>query len=452
MLSYCLPWSLLAAIFWRLGSCSAIQNGLMRRDALGQADQLGNSFIFRRRRTRRRAEATANAMDFGGAGAGTQWKGWSWSPSSMAIGRDMFQGFGIDRPAFAKSERCTDTTCEDCTLVSSCWHGDDVEYVEQDIWDMIKLAFRGFPSEGGIFVDVAAGSTFTSYVQEVSVKCVGNRGKWFLKVIEITNGKLEVFVNHILHTTIYTDIVSHLMDHLYEIPVGDKEESNVRVVFSPTDKSKESRSVAILNALNIDVAVEECMTATACLEKLGDQHGFEFTLRNNNTLQWQCLENRTDSFPDELKTLCGLWLDCMSPDKIHALKVFLSTVFGGSAAGGVLTEFTRGQVLNATEDPNTCVDPSVEDPETWQCNCLENMENECGGVDEVCFRRLMCEEDLICSSWKTTHCATTAAVTTAAPVLMDFQKRSARSKGEIAKTNRQGSEGGLDESLAGKCV
>merc|ERR1719506_2150879 len=31
----------------------------------------------------------------------------------------------------------------------------------------------------------------------------------------------------------------------------------------------------------------------------------------------------------------------------------------------------------ALEDESTCADPSIEDPESWQCNCAENMERVC---------------------------------------------------------------------------
>jgi len=52
----------------------------------------------------------------------------------------------------------------------------------------------------------------------------------------------------------------------------------------------------------------------------------------------------------------------------------------------------------------SCVDPALDDPESWECECVEEMTGTCGGVDEECFRGLLCKNANICAEWKQTHC------------------------------------------------
>jgi len=52
----------------------------------------------------------------------------------------------------------------------------------------------------------------------------------------------------------------------------------------------------------------------------------------------------------------------------------------------------------------SCVDPALDDPESWECECAEDMTATCGGVDEECFRGLLCKNANICAEWKQTHC------------------------------------------------
>ena len=48
-------------------------------------------------------------------------------------------------------------------------------------------------------------------------------------------------------------------------------------------------------------------------------------------------------------------------------------------------------------DPDGCKNPASEDPESWDCECAENMKEECakrgevGPLLEACFCQLMCE-------------------------------------------------------------
>ena len=48
----------------------------------------------------------------------------------------------------------------------------------------------------------------------------------------------------------------------------------------------------------------------------------------------------------------------------------------------------------------SCVDPALDDPESWECECVEQMTVKCGSVDEECFRGLLCKNVNICEAWK----------------------------------------------------
>merc|ERR1719198_1114843 len=63
-------------------------------------------------------------------------------------------------------------------------------------------------------------------------------------------------------------------------------------------------------------------------------------------------------------------------------------------------------------DEKLCMDPRTEDPESWACDCYEKMKERCAavepsisGYDEtLCLRAIFCEEDKVCTSWKSTFC------------------------------------------------
>jgi len=57
------------------------------------------------------------------------------------------------------------------------------------------------------------------------------------------------------------------------------------------------------------------------------------------------------------------------------------------------------------DDAPSCVNPAEDDPGTWACECMDETIDYCGGTNEECFVRVMCDNSNICQSWKTTNCA-----------------------------------------------
>ena len=79
------------------------------------------------------------------------------------------------------------------------------------------------------------------------------------------------------------------------------------------------------------------------------------------------------------------------------------------------------EVQNRREDVDDCVNPEVDDPESWECECLEDMRADCAlpkhpGMNklmqtldpklplESCLRIIMCKKETICQSWRDQHC------------------------------------------------
>jgi len=83
----------------------------------------------------------------------------------------------------------------------------------------------------------------------------------------------------------------------------------------------------------------------------------------------------------------------------------------------------------------TCVEPSFEDPESWDCECAEVMITACSGKDlESCIRTLLCLNPNVCLSWKKDHC--TGALVA--------ERSQVSSKAAL--------DGTLDGAMQGKCA
>merc|ERR1719262_1698058 len=51
-----------------------------------------------------------------------------------------------------------------------------------------------------------------------------------------------------------------------------------------------------------------------------------------------------------------------------------------------------------------CIDPLEDDPEAWNCDCLQNLQAACGGENPTCYHEKFCAACGVCLSWKQTHC------------------------------------------------
>jgi len=63
--------------------------------------------------------------------------------------------------------------------------------------------------------------------------------------------------------------------------------------------------------------------------------------------------------------------------------------------------------VSGQEEGPDCINPLVQDAESWTCDCFEEMQSVCralGPHDELCMRAHLCEHPRICYSWKEQAC------------------------------------------------
>merc|ERR1711959_608365 len=84
---------------------------------------------------------------------------------------------------------------------------------------------------------------------------------------------------------------------------------------------------------------------------------------------------------------------------------------------------TASTTTGATSDPataildgevGTCMNPLLEDVESWACDCYDEMETRCQQLSsepfysqELCMRALVCDSPRVCSEWKAAACSAT---------------------------------------------
>jgi len=286
----------------------------------------------------------------------------------------------LERPEAVKSERCDEKVCHVCQHKSDdgCWHG-------------TSAGDKG--NRGDMTVAVQANSHFSSFTQEVFLSCSSSAGSYELKVNSIDNGKIAVYVNSKLvqETTTVGQIA-------FTFDTGTK--ARVRAVFTPIEKGSPSGAIAKIQGKGIDESVDACMTTKLCMPKLGDGSNAAFELRNSNDLQYKCLASGAGSLSSHLQSECTAWVICLPDETEEVLKVLLK-ISGASLTSSSLADkvSTQGN-LTSSVDPNSCIDPAVDDPESWDCECAKDMTTSCGGVDEACFKRILCGKAEICQTWK----------------------------------------------------
>eukprot|EP00747_Dinoflagellata_sp_TGD_P113263 gnl/TRDRNA2_/TRDRNA2_171665_c2_seq4.p1 gnl/TRDRNA2_/TRDRNA2_171665_c2~~gnl/TRDRNA2_/TRDRNA2_171665_c2_seq4.p1 ORF type:complete len:280 (-),score=44.26 gnl/TRDRNA2_/TRDRNA2_171665_c2_seq4:255-1094(-) len=170
---------------------------------------------------------------------------------------------------------------------------------------------------------------------------------------------------------------------------------------------------AVIRALSFFMpdTFANCEDTKVCLEILGaNASGLE--LRNSNLLQWQCLMSLFDAMSSDQKQTCEAWKVCLSNnDEHHAERILAFLNATGVGAGGPATT----PVLLAADPAQQCIDPRTSDPESWDCDCFEEMHRRCeelgasqefafGGFGDLCLRAQYCMSDNVCGHWNSKIC------------------------------------------------
>jgi len=344
------------------------------------------------------------------------------------------------RPELVKMQVCEDaTSCSDCTDQSACWHGAFVEAMPS-----LKL-------------DVPANGPHNRFVAEVWASCSDGKGIWKVSGEVIQNGVLNVYVNgELFKTVVESEVIT--------VPVV--KDSRVRVEFVRTDTATRASGHIYLLASHIDAYVDNCMGVKNCLVDLGDGTDAAFLFRNSNAKQLQCIYATTTAEQNTVSDHCRPWVTCLSqePGRKDKLKILLKAAIGKDADQGQLlsrtgtSSFGAGGRRAGVGGGGRCIDPAAEDAESWDCECMAEMAEACGGADEACFRTLLCRQNKVCRSWKNKNCGSSFSLIAKqnGSIKEDalFMRRevvaaSVTHDAEVMLTRQSGS---LDGSLEGKCT
>jgi len=341
-------------------------------------------------------------------------------------------------------------------------------------------------------LDVPAVGGYNHHKAELWASCHADSGKWTLKILSeepgskedrhgngLQNGVLTLYVNGKMFKTISPDTEQLT----FEIPItGD---SHIMVVFTRTDRTKAAWALISMQARDMDAGADKCMGVKDCLRDLVGSEA-AYALRNSNKHQWKCVMADSSVKRIAISKECDVWFGCLSTEgQLEKMQTFLGAAMrprGGKGAlldkrskknskmakkkdskkpkkantskknslgqkNSLVSEATDS--VSATDSP--CFDPSTEDPESWECECFDEMAESCGGPNEECIRDMMCNKCSLCLSWKQTHCSSKQVqkhkkkCTGTSSLLM---QRSENNETTTAKGNMDGT---LQDTLKGKC-
>jgi len=330
------------------------------------------------------------------------------------------------RPEAVKMLVCekTSSKCSGCTTQDSCWRGVGSGYLK---------------------LNVSASASANNYAAEMWASCAAGNGIWKVRTSKnaLENGVLKIFVDGLLYKTVHaSDVEQAYKSH--EVPIAKN--THVRVVFKRITTGLAAYGKILMYARGVDEYVDDCMGHKNCLVSLGDGTDSAFLFRNSNVKQLACLVASSPGDRDAVSDHCNVWATCVSSSgltsKLKALLGAAITPHGSLAEGE-----TNIQKLN---DAEGCVDPSVEDPEAFDCECMDKMTASCGEVNEECFNGILCKNTNVCDSWKDAHCADVLLakqnISIKAPQTKSAGLMRRDAQGAIATVDDH-----LDSALSGKC-
>lgn len=389
----------------------------------------------------------------------------------------------LTRPETVKSTACNSNGCQPCTNPTSCFHG-------------VTQSISGWRGKWGLqAIDVPAGTPFTHYMVEVWADCADHEtATWYLWTSRdrVSNGALTIIINEekdgrAQTRNVKTNWIPGSSGGEY-VTIDNVKDARVQVVFNP-DRTVQSKASFWLEVYKADEAVDSCMGMKACLRGFGDGKRDSFELRNSNTLEKKCLQGITAGMSQNMIKKCRIWEKCVKSagSKPHLLALMSAAAMVYPA----LIEENQTQhqdddyemAMIAKEDgtrrgapfkPQTptraqlCIDPSKDDPESWDCDCQKTWSAWCRKPANAakplnqCLNDVMCGHDKICCSWKRRHCPRRSRCRGNSFIDVDSSganhtHQSAMVQRSVASfTQKSGTvsdlDGSVDDALAGKCT
>jgi hypothetical protein len=333
-----------------------------------------------------------------------------------------------DRPEWAKTYRCVSDsadTCEDCYVPTTKPRWTLSLQDALNCWDHGGFA-HGARAGPRIWVDV--GQAWQKYSYLIHLRCEAGAASIKFGIFDIGHATLRYLFDgedvtqdrfNVRFGNIPTEL-GHAIDLnspiesfktwalpkgtsstwrnivLMNIPLSEAGPHELLFEFLP-NPDRQDAAFANLQEIHIFMppVYADCEDSKACLKKLTWTNGAQ--LRNNNTLQRECLTTEP-----EPHSACQRWRDCLNSSISDQLLALLNAAFPAATA--------TSNESQATVSSHDCMNPATEDPESWMCDCYETMLSRCQEINmlrisiDVCIRAQYCQYDRVCASWKAKSC------------------------------------------------
>eukprot|EP00747_Dinoflagellata_sp_TGD_P211914 gnl/TRDRNA2_/TRDRNA2_85080_c0_seq1.p1 gnl/TRDRNA2_/TRDRNA2_85080_c0~~gnl/TRDRNA2_/TRDRNA2_85080_c0_seq1.p1 ORF type:complete len:536 (+),score=65.24 gnl/TRDRNA2_/TRDRNA2_85080_c0_seq1:102-1709(+) len=382
----------------------------------------------------------------------------------------------LSRPIWQKTLRCTgptETSCEPC-IESECWTWKTVEPPK-------RMRRRRAPTakeeEKNLMQSLTldAESKFQRFISAVHVQCAsprigivfvpkylyGGKLRFFWDGVEITkeNGfDMETNDNYDpsrsqskrskKRQTRKEKKTQRFRKWSWDVPHPGGHEFTMEFT-----KYKGQRARIDIQGLSFYMpsSYATCQDTKVCLSMLGSSPA-AMELRNDNTFQMKCLKLGWRFLPEPKKSACMSWHKCLDKvddgkhDKVTELLHILEAAHVGSQAA-------------VTQEPSDkqCIFPPTADPESWDCDCHDEMLCRCREIQHnhkldlqqefvpACLNAQFCLHPGVCPGWKKASCG--GKIQELQRVLQGLPKDkcTASSLSEIRHDNRENKSMALQE-------
>eukprot|EP00747_Dinoflagellata_sp_TGD_P212100 gnl/TRDRNA2_/TRDRNA2_85228_c0_seq1.p1 gnl/TRDRNA2_/TRDRNA2_85228_c0~~gnl/TRDRNA2_/TRDRNA2_85228_c0_seq1.p1 ORF type:complete len:525 (+),score=70.67 gnl/TRDRNA2_/TRDRNA2_85228_c0_seq1:75-1649(+) len=342
------------------------------------------------------------------------------------------------RPTWQKTTRCTtssDTSCTSCSSSKDCW---------TTSYDLLEGAVGRKTSRQMLFSKKE--SRFKRFMSTIHVQCASptlgfsyipmpSRGgtlRLLWDGIEITKEKgFKLKVTTQQHRRKGT-----LTWHTWSWNVSHPGGHDFTLEFTK-NRGESSKAVMMELAFYMPNEYATCQDTKACLAMLG-KNPASLKLRNSNLLQMQCLQLDLTEGTRALQTspqmlACKQWRRCLRKGGNSTEKQLLTLLEAADVNEASDERKARSSQVAASQPASDerkarssqvaasqpasdshCIYPPAGDPESWKCDCMEEMLCRCREINRVhhlggfsqaaCLRAQLCLHSLVCESWKTSSC------------------------------------------------
>lgn len=315
------------------------------------------------------------------------------------------------RPGWQKNTRCagnSSMSCEECAGQSDCWSNAD--------------GFRQVRLASG------ARSSFPRYLSTIHVRCDSPSVRVSYEIGNLQSGQLRILWDgvdvsqqgNIQSTGLESPMVEQIGSGSLDISADHAGAHTLELEFTPfTDDSSVQLSKF---EVSMPKTFADCEDYKACLDPISTSNEF----RNNNWQQLGCLQDAHPFSED-----CARWRGCLTAEDQSQLRTLLRAAGVGGYDLNASDATNESDVYFVPSGPSEdgagvhCINPLVQDAESWSCDCFEDMHSSCAAVaaspygaaiytEELCIRAKFCEHPRVCSAWKELACDE--------PEIQDMQK------------------------------